>query len=156
MNINQSIIEHQLIIKGEKMETIKKSTNMDIKEKISTLWIVVMMNMIFADICSFMLPGSLSDIMAGNTSIEITQEIMLVFAFMLEIPIAMIFLARVLKPRANRWTNIIASVVTIVYVIGGGSAYLHYYFFATIEIACMLIIIWTSWKWKTNEPSVQK
>jgi len=138
------------------METMKESTSIDIKEKISTLWIVVMMNMIFADICSFMIPGSLSDIMTGNTPFEITQEIMLVFALMLEIPIAMIFLSRVMKPKANRWANVIASVITIVYVIGGGSAYLHYYFFATVEIVCMLAIIWISWKWKNVEPSVQK
>ena len=130
------------------MDTNKETTRMGIKEKISILWIVVVMNMIFADICSFMIPGSLSDIMNGNTPFEITQGLMLVFAIMLEIPIAMILLSRFLKLKANRWTNIIASVVTILYVIGGGSAYLHYYFFAAIEITCMLTIIWTSWKWK--------
>lgn len=140
------------------MNTNKKTVSMDIKEKISILWIVVMMNMIFADICSFMLPGSLNDIMTGNTPFKITQEIMLVFAILLEIPIAMIFLSRVLKYRANRWSNIIASAITILFVIGGGSAYLHYYFFATIEVVCMLVIIWYSWKWNSSEgsPNYQK
>jgi len=133
------------------MNTNKRSESMDIKAKISVLWIVVMMNMVFADICSFMLPGALNDIMTGNTPFQITQEIMLVFAILLEIPIAMIFLSRVLEYRANRWSNIVASVITIIFVIGGGSAYLHYYFFATIEVACMLAIIWYSWKWKKEE-----
>jgi len=123
----------------------------DRKVLFSTLWIVVMMSMIFADICSFMLPGFLNDIMTGNTPFKITQEIMLVFAILLEIPIAMIFLSRVLKYKANRWANIIASVITILFVIGGGSLYLHYYFFATIEVVCMLVIIWYAWKWNNPE-----
>ena len=133
------------------MNTNNKTASMDIRKKISILWIVVMINMVFADICSFMLPGNLKDIMTGNTPFEITQEIMLVFAILLEIPIAMIFLSRVLKYRANRWANIIASVITIIFVIGGGSAYLHYYFFATIEVVIMLLIIRYTWKWTESD-----
>ena len=133
------------------MNTNKKTASMDIRKKISILWIVVMINMIYADIFSFMLPGYLNDIMTGNTPIKITQEIMLVFAIILEIPIAMIFLSRVLKYRANRWANIIASVITIIFVIGGGSAYLHYYFFATIEVVIMLLIIRYAWKWTESD-----
>jgi len=135
------------------MNTNKKTASMDIRERISVLWIVVMMSMIFADILGFMLPEVLNDIMTGNTPFKITQEIMLVFAILLEIPIAMIFLSRVLKYKANRWANIIASVITILFVIGGGSPYLHYYFFATIEVVCMLVIIWYSWKWNSPEGS---
>lgn len=130
-----------------RMNIKTKTGSMDIRERISALWIVVMINMVFADILSFMMPGSLNDIMTGNTPFEITQEIMLVFAIVLEIPIAMIFLSRVLKYRANRWANIIASVITILFVIGGGSAYLHYYFFAAIEVVIMLLIIRYAWKW---------
>lgn len=133
------------------MNTNKKTEEMDIRERISVLWIVVMINMVLADICSFMLPGSLNDIMTGNTPFEITQEIMLVFAIVLEIPIAMIFLSRVLKYKANRWANIIASVITISFVIGGGSAYLHYYFFASIEVFIMLLIIKYAWKWTESD-----
>ena len=135
------------------MNTNKKTASMDIKEKISILWIVVMINMIYADIISFMLPGVLNDIMTGNTSFKITQEIMLVFAIVLEIPTAMIFLSRVLKYRANRWANIIASVITILCVIAGGSPTLHYIFFATIEVVCMLLIIRYAWKWTNSEGS---
>ena len=133
------------------MNTSKKTASIDIREKISILWIVVMINMAFADICSVMLPGVLNDIMTGNTPFKITQEIMLIFAIVLEIPIAMIFLSRVLKYRANRWANIIASVVTILFVIGGGSAYLHYYFFVAIEVVSMLLIIKYAWKWTDAE-----
>src|SRR5262245_337439 len=123
------------------MKTDKKTARMDLKVKLSTLWIFVMFNMVFADIVGFMNPGSLEAIMTGAVGFEITQELLLVFSILLEIPIAMIFLSRVLKDSANRWANIVAGVITILFVIGGGSRYLSYIFFATIEVLCLLLII---------------
>jgi TRAP-type C4-dicarboxylate transport system permease small subunit len=69
----------------------------------------------------------------------------------MEIPIAMIFLSRILKYRANRCANIIAGVITIAYVIVGGSTSPHYVFFATIEVVCILLIVWFAWKWRNPE-----
>ena len=129
------------------MKTNEKTNKMDMKVKLSTLWIIVMFNMIFADILSFMMPGFLEEIMTGSaTEFQITQGLLLVFAILLEIPIVMIFLSRVLKYRVNRWVNIIASVITIAFVAGMGTTDLHYIFFATIEVVSMLLIIWYAWK----------
>lgn len=136
------------------MNTNDKAAQMDVKVNLSTLWIVVMFNMVFADIVGFMNPGALEDIMTGAVGFEITQELLLVFAILLEIPIAMILLSRILKDSVNRWANIIAGVVTILFVIGGGSAYLSYIFFATIEVACLLLIIWSAWNWPKQEVRV--
>ncbi len=134
------------------MNTSKKTTGVaDMKVKLSTLWVFVMFNIVFADIVGFMNPGALENIMTGAAGLEITQELLLVFSIILEIPIAMILLSRVLKYRANRWANIVASVVTILFVIGGGSTYLSYIFFATMEVVCMLLIIWYAWKWNPQE-----
>ena len=77
--------------------------------------------------------------------IPITQ-LMLAAAVMMEISIAMIFLSRVLKYRANRWANFIAGIITIVWVLGGGSTYPHYLLMGTIEVVCTLLIIWYAWK----------
>jgi hypothetical protein len=125
------------------------SAEIDTKTRISTLWIVVLFNMLFADIMNFITPGTLQEIMTGYAgSLQINQGILLVFAVLLEIPIAMIFLSRVLKDKANRRANIIACMITIVFTIGGGTANLHYAFFATVEVACMVLIIWHAWRWK--------
>jgi len=97
------------------MTTNNKTASIDVRERISVLWIVVMFIMAFADIFTFMMPGLLNDLMTGNTPIKITQEFMLVMAILTAIPIVMIFLSRVLKYRINRWANIIASVITILY-----------------------------------------
>jgi Sec-independent protein secretion pathway component TatC len=129
------------------MNRNEKTANMDMKVKLSTLWIVVLFNMVFADIVGFMNPGALEDIMTGAVGIKITQELLLVFSILLEIPIAMILLSRVLDHSANRWANIVAGVITILFVIGGASTYLSYLFFATVEVLCMLFIIWYAWNW---------
>ena len=124
----------------------------DMKVRLSTLWIVVMFNIVFADILSFINPGFLEEVMTGYAGeIEITEGLLLAFAILLEIPIAMILLSRVLKYRANRWANIIAAVITIVFVIGGGSTDVHYLFFATVEVVLLAMIIWYAWKWPNHE-----
>ncbi|MDA3851782.1 MAG: DUF6326 family protein [Spirochaetaceae bacterium] len=113
----------------------------DIRIIISTLWVVVMFNMAFADILTFITPGVMADIVSGNMDVTITPLIMLVFALLIEIPIAMIFLSRILKAKANRICNIIASILTILFVVGGGSLYIHYIIFASVEVIAMMAII---------------
>jgi hypothetical protein len=133
------------------MNTKSKTIQMkDTKVILSTLWIVVMINMAYADILSLHIPGILEElaVFAGETPIT---QLMLIGAIMTEIPIAMIFLSRVLMYKVNRWANIITSVITIAYVVGGGKSYPHYIFIATIEVVCMLLIIWYAWKWRNPE-----
>jgi len=107
--------------------------------------------MIFADVLTLYIPENLEEIITRSTPIQITEGLMLGMAIIIEIPILMIFLSRVLKHKANRWTNIIASVITIVFVVGGGSLTLHYIFFAAIEVVCLSLIIWYAWKWPKHE-----
>ncbi len=134
------------------MDTNNKITEIDMKVMFSTLWIFVMFNMLSADILSFMDSGFLKKLMTGYAGeIQITQGFLLIAAIVLEIPIAMIFLSRVLKYRINRWANIIAGVITIAFVIGGGSTAPHYIFLATIEVVSVLLIIWYAWKWPNPE-----
>lgn len=113
----------------------------NVKMKLSTLWTSVMFIMVFADILSFIRPGTFEEIAEQG----ITDVQLLVFAVLIVIPIAMIFLSRVLKNNANRWANTIAAAITILWVIGGGTTYPHYIFFATMEVAAMLLIIRYAW-----------
>ncbi|OAI13671.1 hypothetical protein A1359_12080 [Methylomonas lenta] len=48
-----------------------------------------------------------------------TTIIFLAFSVLLEIPIAMIYLARFAPYRINRWVNIAAVAVTFLFVLGG-------------------------------------
>ena len=113
--------------------------------RLSTLWVVVMFNMVFADILTFIDPGALQDLWAGQAGVQITRGLLLGFAILLEIPIAMIFASRVLNRGASRWANTIAAAITTAFVVGGGSLDPHYVFFAAVELACMALIVWSVW-----------
>ena len=133
------------------MNASENSTKkIDTKVLLSTLWIVVMINMLKADILSLYIPGALDELVkfAGETPIT---QLMLSGAIMMEISIAMIILSRILKYKVNRWANIITSTITIVFIVSGGSTYPHYIFIATIEVICLLLIIWNAWKWSNLE-----
>ncbi|MEM7734707.1 MAG: DUF6326 family protein [Deinococcota bacterium] len=118
----------------------------DIREKLSTLWILVLFNMGFADILGLYIPGTQEALveLAGATPVS---QLMLGGAIMFQIPIAMVFFSRFLTRRPNCWSNIIAAVVTIAFIIGGGSLKPHYILIATIEVFVLLVIIWHAWRW---------
>jgi hypothetical protein len=132
-----------------KVNSIKK---IDTKALLSTLWIVVMINMLKADILSLNIPGAAEELAktAASAGTPIPQ-LMLGGAIMMEISTAMIILSRVLKYGLNRWVNIIVSLITIAFVVGGGVSYPHYIFIATVEVICLLLIIWIAWKWHNVE-----
>ena len=123
----------------------------DTGTRISTLWIVVMFNMAFADIVGFLQSGALQGV-EGPGGVPITQGLLMVVALLIEIPVAMIFLSRILKRRANRWANTVAAVITSAFVVGGGSVELPFYaFFAAVEVACMALIVWSVWTRRSLE-----
>ncbi|HGG05154.1 MAG TPA: hypothetical protein ENK28_06820 [Aliiroseovarius sp.] len=115
---------------------------------LSTLWIIVMLNMVFADIYSIMVFLVESEIppIPGDP-----RTIMLIAVFVTNIPIAMIFLSRVLGRTANRRANFAGAILTIIYVIGGGDASsLHYIAAAAIEVALLVAILWISMRWTAS------
>jgi hypothetical protein len=139
--------------KGEKMNRSTTSAKkIDTKVLLSTLWIVVMINMLKADILSLYIPGAAEELArtAASTGASIPQ-LMLGGAIVMEISIAMIILSRILKYGVNRWANIIVSLITIAFVVGGGVTYPHYIFIAAVEVVCLLLIIWFAWTWRNVE-----
>jgi hypothetical protein len=133
------------------MNTNKSTTGIDPKVKLSLLWIFVVLNMAYADILSLMEPTSIiRGIMAGA---PMPTGGLLAGAIVMETSIAMVILSWVLSYKVNRWVTIIIGVFMIVQIVIGGHG-LYYLFFASIEVASILLIIWFAWKWKPAiEPS---
>jgi len=109
---------------------------------LSTLWIAVLINILSADVFSFMLGAS------GEAAVSVTPWIMFAFAVVHELPIAMIVLSRILKRKANRILNYVAAGVTALYIVAGGSATPHYIFFALVELICLVFVVITAKKWQ--------
>ena len=132
--------------------SINPSKKIDTKVLLSTLWIVVMLNMLKADILSLFIPGAVEDVArtSANAGASIPR-LMLFGAVMSQIGIAMIVFSRALKYGINRRVNIVASLVTIAYIWGGAAFYPHYIFIATVETLCLLLIIGFAWTWRNTE-----
>jgi len=130
------------------MNTNKSTTGIDPKVKLSLLWIFVVLNMAYADILSLMDPTSpIREVMAGA---PLPAGGLVVGAILMETSIAMVILSWILNYKVNRWVNIIIGALNILYVVRGGHGP-YYVFFATVEVACMLLIIWFAWKWTNPE-----
>ena len=131
-------------------DTNKKTTVMkDKKVILSTLWIFALLNYIYADIFT-----SFFDPKAQSGTVTMTQGSVLGFAILMETAIAMVLLSRVLKYGANRWANIIAGIIHTALVswsLSGETPLPFYIFFASIEIACTLFIVWYAWRWRNPE-----
>jgi len=129
-----------------------ESTGLDLKVKLSTLWIFILFNMTFLDIHSFLKPGFIEEIITGTVNgTKMTQGLLLLGAIMMEIPIAMVLLSRLLKYKVNRWANIIAGVTIIAIFIGNLSTDLDNIFVGTIVIVSLSLIVWFAWKWPNPE-----
>lgn len=116
---------------------------MKTEEKLSLLWITLVANILLADILSAFIafndPGIID--IPGNS-----RTVMAISALLLNIPILMIYLSRVLKPKLNRRVNIIAAFITLIFVLGGASSLPHYIVIATIETVILAVIVKISWK----------
>jgi hypothetical protein len=136
------------INKEKTMNKDRHSSGMDIRHKLSLLWIFLLLNMTYADILSLMDAASpIRNIMAGAA---MPTGGLLAGAVMMETSIIMILLSQVLNRSANRLTNIIVGIINIPYIITGGHG-LYYIFFTSIEVASLLMIIWFAWKWPKPE-----
>ena len=121
------------------------------KAKLSTLWIFVTLNYLYCDVLGLMDPKSLKEFMTGKVGgIEITQGFLLSASVLMEIPMAMVLLSRVLPYRVARWANIVAgAIMTIVQASSlffGSSPTPFYLFFSAVEITCTVAITWYAWK----------
>jgi len=147
------------------MKTMNQTTERkDRKVLLTILWIFVMFNFTYADILTLYFNGvlqkqAMGELLAGHVGpVQITQGFVLVGAILLETSIMMVLLSWVLKYRANRWTNIIVGGIQIAAAVQSltGPLYwnLYYEFFAAIEIACLLFIVWYAWTWPRPEGDV--
>lgn len=122
----------------------------DRKIRLSTLWIFATLNYIYADVFTlFFVPG------AQRAAAAMGAGAALGFGVLMESAMAMALLSQVLKYGANRWANIVVGVIqtlSVIFTLFGSTPPAPYYmFFAAVEIACTLFIIWYAWTWPRPE-----
>jgi hypothetical protein len=126
---------------------------------LSALWIFASLNYLYCDVVSLMDSDLLPQYLAGTVNgLEIDHGFLLGAALLVEIPIAMTLVSRLVTRHAvNRRANIAAAgVMTLVQAatLFVGTPAPYYVFFSTLEIACTVAIAWRAWSWRVPEPVV--
>lgn len=137
----------------------------DRRPVLSTLWIFLVLNYLYADVYVLFFDPALQkeatqERLSGHVgSLQITQEFVLLTAIVLETALVMVLLSRVLPYRANRWFNIVVGLFQTVFaatgLVGQTSPDLFSIFYITVEVACTLFIIVYAWTWSRPDGSVR-
>ena len=138
----------------KKTGTILEDVKVNVKIKLTLLWATLMFIYLYVDFFGLFQPGALETILAGKVWVfEITQTWAMSAMLLMTVPSLMVLLSLVLKAKANRWLNIIMGILYIIVAIGSviGEAWAYYIFGTIVEIVLLLVIIWTAWKWPTQE-----
>ena len=125
------------------MEDVK----INVKLKLSVLWIAAMFSWVYGDLLRMysgdFVPGELGGVL-------LTQEMWLVAAITMMIPVAMVFLSLELKYKANRRANIIVGIFYTGYNLIGLPTYPSSYdqFLIIVGLVFTALIVWYAYKWK--------
>ena len=138
------------------MNTINKTTDgedvkIPVQMKLSALWAALMFLYVYADIFSLFKPGQIEEMASGRMGpFPVTQGSLLTASILMLIPAVMVFLSLALKPRVDRWVNIILGVLYTAVNIGNlvGETWAFYILFGILEMALTLLIAGYAWKWR--------
>jgi len=129
----------------------------NVKIKLSALWISLMFCYIYGDFFSLFVPGRIKGLMNGQSGTgPITPWVLLAYAVLLSIPPLMILLSLILKPKVNRIVNIVAGIFfTIVMLLVVGASIdkwmIFYIYLGIIEIVITSLIVYYAWLWPKAE-----
>ena len=132
----------------------------DMRVALPALWVFMMLNYLYCDVISLFDPAVIKDVVAGHVpggSVQFTPEMLLASAVLMEIPMAMILLSRVLGHRASRWANVAAAAFMVLVQVGSlgvGTPTSYYLFFSVIEIGALALIAVLALRWVDPEPGL--
>jgi hypothetical protein len=126
----------------------------DVRIKLSALWVARMLVGFLGDVLRFFEPGMLEQIIAGDVEgMEMTQGFLLLGAIVFVLPIVMVFLSLTLPYKANRWANIILAIFIFGFDLVGLPTYTaaHAIFLIIVGLAFNALTVWYAWKWPKPE-----
>lgn len=110
---------------------------------LSTLWIFILFNMLLRDLHEFPTEGYIEELM----SLKLSDQAMLLYGFIVEIPIIMVLFSRLLNNRPNKWANTFAVLIAALGILSTTpSADMDDIFFAVMNFGAFAIIIITAWR----------
>ena len=150
----------------DKMDTNTKTKDsfsnvaIDIKIKLSALWITIMFLFVYADLKTIYQTGTVDAIIKGEIiGMKIDQFFLLTSAILMSLPAIMIVLSVILKPKLNRIANIACGFLFIIVNTGTyflpGKVWSYYIYFTFLEYLILAMILIFAWKWPKEKDSRQ-
>ncbi len=127
----------------------------NLKLKLAALWASVMFCYIYGDYFAFYVPGQLEGFIKGETLLDSPLKLFAA-SLLMAVPALMIFLSVALKPKTNRYLNIIFGVLyTAIMVLIALTSMAPWWafsvFLALIESVLTSFIVWYAWRWPKLE-----
>ncbi len=129
-----------------------ENTPVEVKVVLSALWIAMLFVFAYVDIFGFYRADILDAALDGKvatTPLAVNQVFLTAALIYILLPSVMVVLSLVLRPRVNRMTNVVVSVLyslTIVYSCRG-ETWVYYLLGSAVEVVLLLAIARTAWKW---------
>ena len=123
----------------------------DPRAVLSMLWVYVLLNTLFRDIHEIFRDGFIEEVISGR--VNGTEFTMVTAALVLQLPLSMVVLSRILPRRVNRLANIAISVMTGATVVGSWPKDADDIVFAIFATIGLVAIIAYSWTWQTRPAS---
>jgi hypothetical protein len=123
----------------------------NVRLKLSALWSAVMFCYIYGDYFQLYVPKKVEKFISGDTLLDSPFKLFLASVLM-AVPALMVFLSLVLKPKANRWLNIIfgtiyTGIMVLIAVKSIAPWWTFYVFLAIVESIITATIVWYAWTW---------
>jgi len=133
-----------------------ENPKVNIKIKLSALWTSVLFCYIYGDYFELYVPEKVDSLVNGVNILDSPTKL-LIASIVLAIPSVMIALSILLKPKINRWLNIIFgtlfTLMMLLIAINSLTAWYNFYvFLAILESIITFLIVWYAWKWPIKIP----
>ncbi len=129
-----------------------ENPTVNIKIKLSTLWIATTFCYLYGDYFELYTPEKIDGMIAGDNVLG-SPIALLIASLVMAIPPLMIVLSLTLKPIISKWLNIVVGLLfTLMMVVIASLSftpwYSFYVFLGVLEAILTAIIVWTAFNWK--------
>lgn len=123
----------------------------DRRPLLSTLWIFVLLNVIFRDLHELFRPGLLEQMISGTVNgTPTTETVILMGGVLIEMPLLMVVLSRLLVPKVARVVNGMLGPVVVPLLLSSGIRDLDDAFFAAVGVVALVTIAVLAWTWRPD------
>ena len=128
-----------------------ENSKIDIKIKLSGLWVSVLFCYIYGDYFQLYTPDKVNSLITGENNLDNPTKL-LIASIVMAIPSIMVGASIILKPRINRVLNLVfGSIFTLMMLFIGVNSmiawYSSYVFLAFLESIITALIVWYAWNW---------